>query len=252
MMRKKIISLIVVLAFVCTALAFPVQADSNPLSTDEYLKTRGFPDSVLAEMDEDFKDYIAGTMDKDPSYAFANYETKDMSAYSTRSPQYIPDTEMKLNVVTIKSGSTYQIYPNFIWNTVTILKNDSFSFCLPDGWRLVSGKTQLTIHYLDTYSHSWKTTVISNPSDTLGFSGYTYRLGDSIMNRRTNFKGYGFFYATKTTASANEQVRVLYVDDTSPFGNFAYGINLSGFTLTYYPSSSTLRSAAGLFDINPN
>ena len=107
-MRKRIISLIVVLTFVCTALAFPIQADSNPLSTDEYLKTRGFPDSVLAEMDEDFKDYIAGTMDKDPSYAFANYETKDagFSEPTTR----ISDVEMKFGVVTIKSGSTFPLF----------------------------------------------------------------------------------------------------------------------------------------------
>lgn len=235
-----------------TAFVFPIQANSNPLSTDEYLKTRGFPDSVLAEMDEDFKDYIAGTMDTDPSYQFANYETKDMSNYSTRSSSDIPSTQLQLNVVTIKNGSTYQIYPNFIWNGVTILKNDSFSFCLPDGWRLVSGKTQLTIHYLVYNPKEWKTTVLSTPSDTLGFSGYTYWLSNSLMSNRTNYKGYGFFYATKSTASANEQVKVLYVDDTSPFGNAVYGISFSAFTLSYYPSSSTLRSAAGLFDVNPN
>lgn len=249
MMRKKIISLIVVLAFVCTALAFPVQADSNPLSTDEYLKTRGFPDSVLAEMDEDFKDYIAGTMDKDPSYAFANYETKDVgfSEPTTR----ISDVEMKFGVVTIKSGSTYQIYPNFIWNTVTRLKNDTFSFILPSGWKLVSGKRQLTIHYLDYSPKEWKTTIIDSPSKVLDGRGYAYTMGSSLLNRRTNYKGYAYFYATKSSASASNDIVLSYADDTSVLANFSYSIGIEGFSVTYRPTTS-LREKADQFDLNPN
>ncbi|MBQ7096371.1 MAG: hypothetical protein IJN80_08015 [Clostridia bacterium] len=256
--KHRLVSLFTAIVILLCSIGASAQTSVN---YDEYLLSTGFPASVIANMSEQYKEFVYNNT-KNKDFSFSNYESKqfnvneDGAMMETQQNEITPyggiisPSDMTMSVIggTINSadGVTYTVLPSFVWHKVKKVKNDSFSMSMYSGWEAIPGERNFSLHFKNAAGNS--TSVDLNPTGASS-SGYTYKIPSNVGAVQGLYEGYAYFDLDKVSSNASPRISLHYAHDASALINASYGISLGVGSISVSGDTNKLYEMADNFYI---
>ena len=217
---------------------------------DEFLISKGMPQSVINQLPEKQKELIYSTVGENATYSSFdrevildnNYNGSDASTYGT-----IPSYAMTFTVVGFEDyDNYYAIYPSFVWNTTAKVANDAFVMALYPGWEVVPGDTEhnLAVWTRDEYDDLiGDVDIEATASSAYGFG---YVIPKSVYKVTGDYEGHSYIHAIKTNSNATHGISLCYADDTSTNFTAVYGISITAGSAGISSTSSSVNYRSAL------
>lgn len=229
---KRLISLFLVITILVLSCSLSITATATQSlsEVDSFLLKTGMSMEVIQSLDDDLKQTIYDTSEKNCDKEFVSIETKFLNQKNDSEimPLYISPNDFKVTLVAFKENNyngytQYSIYPSFEWKTDVHIKDDAFGFSLPSGWEVVPGKKKLNLHYYNIYQERWLNIGAITSPYAASFTGYGFNGFGNFMQSPQLFKGTAYMYAYKKNPSVSNQIKIGYAHENS-----AGGVHLPG------------------------
>lgn len=245
---KKIVKMVIAIVLCMIAPLANVEMNLAMEDYDSILAKMGTPQSVIDEMDLNYKKYICEN--RDSSETFESFEVEEVSAPSRRTGLYAVsaltsnDISISVYATGVKIGGVkyVKLYPSFRWKKSANLYNDTFAFALYSGWECKpDSSVALNLNALNKAGVVQQTRELT-PSDA-SESGYAFQFPKecSKLPGGGYYEGYAYFYARKRDKSATNAISVKYIHDTAPLIRTSYGISIKIASISISSNSSYLQ-----------
>ncbi len=236
---KKIFSSILISAMlVCSGTS--VLAVSPEVNYDEFLLSKGMPQSVIEQLPEKQKELMYLTVGENAVYSSFDKEeiydnSSDASTYAA-----MHSSEMTLTVVGFEDSTNYYaIYPSFVWNTSAKIANDAVAMALASGWEIVPGENNLALWTRDEYGDLVGGADVD--ASVSSVYGYGYLIPRGAGNVSNEYECHSYLHARKTSSSASNLISLCYADDVSTDYSTTYNISITAGTASISGSVSSVR-----------
>ena len=239
------------------------EGKQNEARCDEVLQSLGTPESVLDDLDENFKQYICANLEKGEKFdSYTNQDLREENLIETKKVatyiSTIPSSDIKVSLYAtgiVKNGKKYvKIYPSYIWKKSCDIGNDTFAVSLYSGWECVGNdKPELTVSAIN-----W----IGNIAQTYSFSstdasetGYSFKIPTGyggILPRNGRYEGYGHFLVRRKISNATKTATVKYIHDNSPNYSLSYGISIGPASISISGNTDDLQVYAANMNFSYN
>lgn len=222
---------------------------------DNTLKSMGTPQSVIDEMDENYKAYICEkkvsgetyeSFEEDELYNNNPSSSKLLGGINLCSVEELKSKDISVSIyatgVTIGGKKYVKLYPSFRWKKAASIKNDTFAFALYSGWECKPGSdVGLTVNAVNSFDVVQKQLELK-PSDASEY-GYAFGFPNtcSKLPGGGHYEGYAYFYARRKNKTATKAISMKYIHDTASLVETSYGVSIGVASVSVSSNSSKLQ-----------
>lgn len=263
MKKIKLVSCFII-AIVMIVISLPVNVYANgdyqrvlpsqEIHLDNFLRSIEFPENVISEMTFGQKLTIYQELHDVTNLEFESYTARYVPLSVDGVIPRIPSNELSFRVTSVAKSvlvngnfeRQYVIFPSFVWNTNTDIKNDRFSFTLDSNqWRALPGHQQLRLWGFGSFN-IYDSQLIDRPHGTT-FAGdyynFDFRFNDP-WGGFFRYEGHASFTAVQRVDNPRFDIILAYAQDNTPLTNASISLSMSPFSVSFSSNNSRVRTTS--------
>ncbi len=210
------------------------------INYDEFLLSKGMPQSVINQLPEKQKELIYSTVGENAIYSSFDKEVIGDNGSNISTYAAMPSSSMTLTVTAFEDSTNYYaIYPSFVWNTSAKIANDAVAMALASGWEIVPGENNLALWTRDEYGDL--VGGVDVDASVSSVYGYGYILSREYGYFTDEYECHSYLHARKTSSSASNLISLCYADDVSTNYSATYNISITAGTASISGSLTSVR-----------
>ena len=218
---------------------------------DKVLENANVPESVIREMDDEFKEFIYENSGANIEYVKVKKATGGKENLLRSGGYEISESDLELKVVAFKVGNKQvDIYPSYEWKkAVKPRGKDYFGYSTHPDFSAVPKQRSNKAWYRLLESHAWESqSSLAYTGSHL--TGYEHKGGTlGTPDFPIYIKCYAFFRADIDKINPVKKIEIAYVHDTTWGSNFGYSVGYGPASISITPSGGDVGYMNGIYNL---